>query len=161
MYEVVKKYETYVAHKKRLEGRGSSPSASQPKTTGHATNYKPHFHKTTAFVATVEEPKDDTNHQEPSLIGEADSLEMESSQGDNEGLYIPAYLEEVLPDNPILQVKMARAMQAREKGTRWCYKCSQPGHLQKDHDKFKEKMGRGPSSQRGLPKTSRLKRGQS
>ena len=33
-----------------------------------------------------------------------------SSQEDDEGLYIPSYLEEALPDDPILQVKMARAM---------------------------------------------------
>ena len=160
MCEVVKKYETYMAHK-RLEGRGSSPSASQPKTTGHAANYKPCFHKTTAFAATVEEPEVDTDHQEPSLIGEADSQEVEPSQGDDEGLYIPTYLEEALPENPTLQVKMAHAMWAQERETRCCYKCNQPGHhLQRDHDKLEEKMGRGPSSQRCLPKTSWLKRGQ-
>ena len=34
MYEAVKRYETYVAHNKRLEGKGASPSTSQPKTTG-------------------------------------------------------------------------------------------------------------------------------
>ena len=103
-------------------------------------------------MATVEEPKDDTNHQEPSLIGEADSLEMESSQGDDEGLYIPAYLEEALPDNPTLQVKIAHAMQAQEKETRYCYKCNKPGHLLKDHDKFEEKMGRGPPAEGASPK---------
>ena len=31
MYEVVKRYETYVAHNKRLEGKGASLSVSQPK----------------------------------------------------------------------------------------------------------------------------------
>ena len=41
MYEAVKRYETYVAHNKRLEGKGASLSASQPKATGHTSGYKP------------------------------------------------------------------------------------------------------------------------
>ena len=51
MYEAVKKYETYVARNKRLEGQSSSPSAGQQKTSGQTSNYKPRFHKTTAFAA--------------------------------------------------------------------------------------------------------------
>ena len=54
MYEAVKKYETYVARNKRLEGKGTSSSASQQKATGHTSGYKPRFHKTTAFAATIE-----------------------------------------------------------------------------------------------------------
>ena len=40
MYEVVKKYETYVAHNKRLEGKGTSSSASQrrPLATPQVTS---------------------------------------------------------------------------------------------------------------------------
>ena len=41
MYEAVKRYETYVAHNKRLEGKGISSSTSQPKATGHTSGYKP------------------------------------------------------------------------------------------------------------------------
>ena len=41
MYEAVKKYETYVAHNKRLEGQSSSPSTGQQKTAGQTSNYKP------------------------------------------------------------------------------------------------------------------------
>ena len=40
MYEAVKRYETYVAHIKRLEGKGASPSTSQPKAAGHTSGYK-------------------------------------------------------------------------------------------------------------------------
>ena len=40
MYEAVKRYETYVAHYKRLEGKGASSSASQPKAAGHTSGYK-------------------------------------------------------------------------------------------------------------------------
>ena len=59
MYEAVKRYETYVAHNKRLKGKGTSSSASQQKATGHTSGYKPQFHKTTAFAATITESEDD------------------------------------------------------------------------------------------------------
>ena len=41
MYEAVKRYETYVAHNKRLKGKGASLSTSQPKAAGHTSGYKP------------------------------------------------------------------------------------------------------------------------
>ena len=41
MYEAIKRYETYVARNKRLEGKGSSSSASQQKAAGHTSGYKP------------------------------------------------------------------------------------------------------------------------
>ena len=160
MYEAVKKYETYVAHNKRLKGNATSLSASQQKATGHTSSYKPQFHKTTAFAATIAESEDDAHcHQESSPQKGADSFGAESSQEDDEGLFVPSYLEEALPNDPTLQVKMACAMWAQEVETRRCFTCNQPGHLQRDHWKYEEKMGLGPCSQRGLPKTSQLKRG--
>ena len=51
MYEAFKKYKTYVACNKRIDGRGSSPSPKPPKATSHVTHYKPRFHKTMAFAA--------------------------------------------------------------------------------------------------------------
>ena len=45
MYEAVKKYETYMAPNKRLEGKGASSSTSQQKATGHISGYRPWFHK--------------------------------------------------------------------------------------------------------------------
>ena len=162
MYEVVKKYETYVACNKRLEGKGTSSSASQQKATGHTSGYKPQFHKSMAFAATITESEDDAHHhQESSPQEEADSFGAESSQEDDEELFIPSYLEEALPNDPTLQVKMAHAMRVQEMETRGCFTCNKPGHHQKDHWKYEEKMGPGPYSQRGLPKTSQLKRGQS
>ena len=106
MYEAVKRYETYAAHNKRLEGKGAR-SASQPKVS---SGYKP-FHKTTAFAATIPESEDDgpCRHESSSQKG-ADPFGAESSQEDDEGLFIPSYLEEALPDDPVLQVKMACAM---------------------------------------------------
>ena len=152
MYEAVKKCETYVAHNKRLDGKGTSSSTSQQKATGHTSAYQPRFHKTTAFAAIIEEAENDVHHsQESSPLEEVNSQGAESSQEDDEGLYIPSYLEEAIPDNPVLQVKMARAMWAQEKETRRCYKCNKPGHLQKDYDKFEEKNGKGPLQLKGPP----------
>ena len=147
MYEAVKRYETYVAHNKRLEGKGSSSSASQPKATGHTSGYKPRFHKTMAFAATIAESEDDgPGHPESSSQEGANPFGAESSQEDDEGLFIPSYLEEALPNDPVLQVKMAHAMQAQEMEMRRCFTCNQQGHLQRDHWKYEEKMGPGPCS---------------
>ena len=152
MYEAVKRYKTYVARNKRLEGKGASSSASQPKAAGHASGYKPQFHKTTAFVATIAESEDDgSGHHESSSQEGANPFGAESSQEDDEGLFIPSYLEEALPDSPVLQVKMARAMQAQEVETRRCFTCNQQGHLQRDHWKYEEKNGRRPLQVRGPP----------
>ena len=95
MYEAVKRYEMYVAHNKKLEGKGASSSASQLKATGHTSGYKPRFHKTTAFAATIPEYEDDGPgcHESSSQEG-ADAYGDESSQEDDEGLFIPSYLEE-------------------------------------------------------------------
>ena len=150
MYEAVKKYETYVAHNKRLEGKGTSSSASQQKATGHTLGYKPQFHKTMVFAATMVESEDDAHrHQESSPQEEAHSFGAESLQEDDEGLFIPSYLEEALPDDPTLQVKMAHVMQAQEIETRRCFTCNKPGHLQKDHWKYEEKNMTGPLQPRG------------
>ena len=162
MYEAVKKYETYMACNKRLEGKGASLSTSQQKATGHTSGYRPQFHKTTAFAATMAKSEDDGHYLHESSPHEGtDSFGVESSQEDDEGLFIPSYLEEALPDDPTLQVKMAHAMWAQEVETRRCFTCNQPGHLQRDHWKYEEKMGPDPCSQKSLPKTSQLKRGQS
>ena len=136
MYEAVKKYETYVACNKRLEGKGTSSSASQQKVTGHTSSYKPQFHKTTAFAATIAESEDDAHCcQESSPQEGANSFGAESSQEDDEGLFIPSYLEEALPNDP----------------TRRCFTCNHPGHLQRDHWKYEGKNGTGPLQPKGTP----------
>ena len=146
MYEAVKRYETYVAHNKRLEGKGASSFASQLKASGHALGYKPRFHKTMAFAATIPESEDEGPSQEG-----ADPFGAESSQEDDKGLFIPSYLEEALPDDPVLQVKMAHAMWAQEVETRRCFTCNQQDHLQRDHWKYEEKNGNGPLQPKGPP----------
>ena len=111
MYEAVKRYETYVAHNKRLEGKGVSSSASQPKATGHTSGYMLRFHKTTAFAATIPEVDDDgPGHPESPPQEETDAYGNGSSQEDDEGMQVPSYLEEAIPDDPVHQVKMASTM---------------------------------------------------
>ena len=111
MYEAAKRYETYVACNKRLKGKGTTLSTSQQKATGHTLGYKPRFHKTMVFAATIAESEDNGPcRQESSSQEEADPFGAESSHEDDEGLFIPSYLEEALPNDPTLQVKMAHAM---------------------------------------------------
>ena len=111
MYEAVKRYETYVAQNKRLDCKGTSTSASQQKTNSHTSGYKPRFQKTTAFAATANGPGDETcHHEDSSHYEDADSQEAEPSHREDEGLYIPSYLEEAIPDDPALQVRVARAL---------------------------------------------------
>ena len=152
MYEAVKRYETYVAHNKRLEGKGTSSSTSQQKAAGHTLGYKPRFHKTTAFAATIAESEDDGPcRQESSSQEGANPFGAELSQEDDEGLFIPSSLEEALLDDPVIQVKMAHAMWAQEVETRRCFTCNQQGHLQRDHWKYEEKNGTGPLQLKGPP----------
>ena len=152
MYGAVKRYETYVAHNKRLEGKGASSSASQQKAAGHTLGYKLRFHKTTAFAVTIPESEDNgPGHHKSSSQEGADPFGAESSQEDDEGLFIPSYLEEVLPDDPVLQVKMACAMRAQEVETRRCFTCNQQGHLQRDHWKYEGKNGNRPLQPKGPP----------
>ena len=150
MYEAVKRYKTYVARNKRLKGKGASSSTSQPKAAGHTSGYKPRFHKTMAFAATIPEVEDDgPGHPESSPQEEADAYGNELSQEDDKGLFIPIYLEEAIPDDPVLQVKMAHAMQTQEVETQRCFTCNQLGHLQRDHWKYEEKNGNGPLQLKG------------
>ena len=103
-------------------------------------------------MATIPEVEDNgPSHRESSPLGEADTYGDESSQEDDKGLYIPSYLKEAIPDDPVLQVKMARAMRAQEVETRRCFTCNQPGHLQKDHWKYEEKNRNRPLQPKGPP----------
>ena len=107
MYEAVKKYKTYVARNRRLDGKGASTSAGPQKATSQSSGYKPQFHKTTAFAATAGGLNDGSDHP---LGEDSDPHEVEPPPKKDEGLYIPSYLEEAIPDDPALQVKVARAL---------------------------------------------------
>ena len=148
MYKVVKKYETYVARNKRLEGKSASPQASHQRTAAQTSGYKPHFHKTTAFVASVEETSDPAlSEPGPSLPEDEDHLGGEPTQEGDEGLFIPSFLEEALGGDGNLQIKMARTMQAQEKHDRKCFICQSTDHLMRDH--YQEKNEKGPLQPKG------------
>ena len=145
MYEAVKRYETYVARNKCLKGKSASPHVGYQRAAAQTSGYKPCFHMTTAFTATVEgSPDPALSEQETSLPGDDDHLEGEPTLEEEEGLYIPSFLEEALGGNSNLQIKMAQTMQAQEKHDRKCFICQPGDHLMRDH--YKGKMGQGPYS---------------
>ena len=150
MYEAVKRYETYVAQNKRLDGKGTSTSAGQQKATGQSSGHKPRFHKTTAFVATAGGPDDEADHpQGSSPYEDSDSHEVEPPPKEDEGLYIPSYLKEAIPDDPVLQVKVAHTLQVQEMNSRRCFTCNRPGHLAWDHQEWEGKNGIRPLQSKG------------
>ena len=152
MYEAVKRYKTYMAQNKQLEGKGTSTSAVQQKNNGQSSGYKPWFHKTTAFVATAGGSEDEAcPPQDSSPYEDTNSPEVEPSHKDDEGLYIPSYLEEAMPDDPALQIKVARAIRLQEMNSRRCFTCNRPGHLARDHQEWEEKNGSRPLQLKGPP----------
>ena len=150
MYEVVKKYETYVAHNKSLEGKSASPHINHQRAVPQTSGYKPRFHKTTIFVASVEETTDSAPTElGPSLPEEEECSEVEPYPEDDEGLFIPSFLEEALGGDGNLQIKMACTMQAQEKQERRCFICQSPDHLMRDH--YQGKNRKRPLQLKGPP----------
>ena len=150
MYEVVKIYETYVTHNKRLKGKNASPHVGHQRAAAQTSGYKPHFHKTTAFTTSVEgSPDPALSEQEPSLPEDDDHLEVKPTQEEDEGLYIPSFLGEALGSDGNLQIKMAHTIQAQERHDQKCFICQSGDHLMKDH--YKVKNGVGPLQLKGPP----------
>ena len=148
MYEVVKKYKTYVARNKCLEGKSASPHINHQRAVAQTSGYKPHSHKTTAFATSVEETSDPAlSEPGPSLPEDEDHSEVEPTREDDEGLFIPSFLEEALGGDGNLQIKMARTMQAQERHDRKCFICQSPNHLMRDH--YQGKNGKGPLQPKG------------
>ena len=118
------------------------------------------FHKTTAFVATAGALNNESDHPQGE---DSDSHEVEPPPKEDEGLYIPSYLEEAIPDDPALQVKVARALRVQEMNSRRCFTCNRPGHLAWDHQEWEEKNGirplqsKGPTPNRTVSKKARPK----
>ena len=147
MYEAVKKYETYVAHNKCLKGKSASPHTNHQRAVAQ-TGYKPCFHKTTAFTASVEKNPDPALPEPgPSRPEDEDHLEVELTREDDEGLFIPSFLEEALGGDGNLQIKMACTMQAQEKNDRKCFIYQSPDHLMRDH--YQGKNGKGSLQLKG------------
>ena len=134
MYEAVKKYETYVVRNKRLEGKSTSPHSGHQRAAAQTSGYRLRFHKTMAFVASVEETPDPALSEPGSSLPEdEDHLGGESTQEGDEELYTPSFLEEALGGDCNLQIKMAHTMRAQEKRDRKCFICQSADHLMKDH----------------------------
>ena len=150
MYEVVTKYETYVACNKCLEGKSASPHTNHQKAVPQTSGYKPRFYKTTAFAASVEETTDSTPSESgPSPPRDEDHSEVEPTWEDDEGLFISSFLEEALGGDGNLQIKMAHSMQAQERQERRCFICQSLDHLMRDH--YQGKNGKGPLQLKGPP----------
>ena len=148
MYKVVKKYETYIARNKRLEGKNSSPHVGHQRTAAQTSGYKPCFHKTMAFMASIKETSDPAlSELGPSVTEDKDHLGGESTQEVDEGLFIPSFLEEALGGDGNLQIKMVRTVQAQEKHDRKCFICQSLDHLMRDH--YQGKNGTGPLQPKG------------
>ena len=114
MYEVVKKYETYIASNKRLERKSASPYVGHQRAAAQTSGYRPRFHKTTTFTTSVEESADHAlSKQGPSIPKDDDHLGGEPIQEEDEGLYILSFLEEALGGDCNFQIKMAHPMQAQ------------------------------------------------
>ena len=134
MYEAVKRYETYIACNKCLEGKSASPHVGDQKAAAQTSGYKPCFHKTTAFATSVKGSPDlALSEQGPSLPEDNDHLEGGPTQEEGEGLYMPSFLEEALGGDGNLQIKMARTIQAQERRDKKCFICQSGDHLMKDH----------------------------
>ena len=100
-----------------------------------------------AFAATMAESEDDAHcRQESSPHEGADSFGAESSQEDDEGLFIPSYLEKALPDDPTLQVKMAHAMRAQKWRQGDALPVASQVIFKGTIENMREKMGLGPCS---------------
>ena len=144
MYEVVKKYKTYVAHNKHLEGKSASPHTNHQRAVAQTSGYKPRFHKTTAFTASVKETTDPAPSESgPSLPEDEYHSKVEPTWEDDEGLFIS------LGGDGNLQIKMAHTMQAQKKHDRRCFICQSPDHLMRDH--YQGKNGKGPLQPKGPP----------
>ena len=95
----------------------------------------------------------------PSIPEDDDHLGEEPIQEEDEGLYIPSFLEEALGGYCNLQIKMAHTMQAQEKCDRKCFICQSGDHLMKDHYKGKNRMGplqlKGPLQNKSARETAK------
>ena len=123
---------------------------------------RPRFHKTTAFIATAGGPDDEACcPQDSSPYEDTDSQEVEPSHKEDEGLYIPSYLKEAIPDDPVLQVRVAQALRVQEMNSKRCFTCNRPGHLTRDHRNWEEKNGirplqpKGPSLNKSVPEKAK------
>ena len=147
MYMAVRCFNTYVARKDQLDGRGTVPA--HPK--GHvpaAPHYKPQLRKTTAFrVMAMESAPSPGEGSDPGSTGEEES-DGSGEEGEGAGgLFLPNFLGEALDGDWWLHVRLAQAMQVEEKCLRCCFMSQSPDHLM--HDCPTSKNGQRPLKPRG------------
>ena len=75
--------------------------------------------------------------------------EVEPSPREDEGLYIPSYLEEASP--MILLCKSQWLVLYEEMNSKRCFTCNRPGHFERDHQEWEEKNGIQPLQPKGPP----------
>ena len=137
-----------VACNKHLKGKSASPHTNHQRAAAQTSGYKPRFHKTTAFATSVKETTDPALSEPGSSLPEdEDHSEVEPTQEDDEGPFIPSFLEEARGGDGNLQIKMAHTMQAQEKHDRRCFICQSLDHLMRDH--YQGKNGKGPLQLKG------------
>ena len=153
MYNAVKRHEVYLGGG-RLGGGGSTSTTPQKITTPQTSNnaFKPHFQKTTAFLAAPVEESDSI----PVDLG-FDALEESTSNADPasedlSGLYIPDFHGEVNDGEWGLMIRMAKALQADEQQQKCCFICQSPDHFARNCPRGKNVQR--PLQLRGPPKTS-------
>ena len=151
MYTAIRRFESYVAHNERLDGKEATPTqAKTPKVPSHATlPYKHRFHKTMAFKAAAAAPPEEEGSGSESSGGEG-SEEPEDVEEDQAGLFLPEFLGDVPDGDWGLHVRLAQAMQAEEKRLRRCFLCQSPDHLMCDC--LTAKNGQRPLKPRGPAK---------
>ena len=156
MYTAVRRFESYVAHNERLDGKEATPAqAKVPKAPPQATpRYKHRFHKTTAFKAVAAASPEEEGSSLESSGGEG-SEEPKGVEEGQAGLFLPEFLRDMPDGDWGLHVRLVQAMQAKEKRLRCCFLCQSPDHLM--HDCLTSKNGQRPLKPRGPPKNKSVK----
>ena len=156
MYTAVRRFESYVARNERLDGKEATPArAKVPKAPPQAAPcYKHRFHKTTAFKATAAAPPEEEGSALESSGGEGFE-EPEGIEEGQAGLFLPEFLGDAPDSDWGLHVRLAQAMQAKEKWLRRCFLCQSPDHLMRDCPTSKN--GQRPLKPRGPPKNKLAK----
>ena len=156
MYTAVRRFESYVAHNERLNGKEATPAqAKVPKAPPQAApRYKHRFHKTTAFKAAAAAPPKEEGSGSESSGGEG-SKEPEGIEEGQAGLFLPEFLRDTPDGDWGLHIRLAQAMQAEEKWLRHCFLCQSPDHLMRDCPTSKN--GQRPLKPRGPAKNKSAK----
>ena len=154
MYEVVKKYEMYVACNKCLKGKSASSNTNLQRPVAQTSGYKPHFHKTITLTTLVKETTDPALSEPGHTLPEdEDQSEVEPTRKDDEGLFI------IVSWKRLWEVMVTFKL-------RWPTPCRHKRSMIEDASSVshwtilwgtttKEKMGRGPSSWDGKSLSTR------